>query len=387
MTGRRGATKRIAAIALAVTATAVATGPVTGAAPSAGHGYASIAFTRDDTLDTHVTDPFDPPGATALVGDFAGDTTAQGRLDDILWYTPGSGGDALWRTRGDRSWAEVNVSVNGRYTPLVGRFSGDGKEDVFWYAPGSTPDVLWDFEVDGTITQTTYTVSGTYTPVVGHFSSDDGDDIVWYAPGRGADSWWDFDGHGRVAKRSLTVNGTYTPVVGSFSGIGAPTNDTAQDILWYGKGSVADSIWDFNGDGAATAKRGISIGGSYTPVPGDFSHDGFTDVIWYTPGSGPDSMWNFTNTSGAHTTIPLSINGTYTPVTGELFEQDGHQTDVLWFGAGGSRDVIWDFTAGTTPTSRDLTLVGDQTPVLGVFERQVVGGTTRQGADILDRHT
>ena len=141
--------------------------------------------------------------------------------------------------------------------------------------------------------------------------------------------------------------------------LGSPTFDYAQDILWYAPGSTADSLWDFNGNGGTVTKSPLSINGTYTPVAGDFSHDGFNAVIWYAPGTASDSMWDFDNATGAHSTLPLTINGSYTPIArGELFEQGAHQTDILWFGAGSKADAIWDFDYGTGHTSPPVTLFG-----------------------------
>ena len=186
--------------------------------------------------------------------------------------------------------------------------------------------------------------------------------------------------------RDLSINGTYTPVVGSFAGVGSPTFDYAQDILWYAPGSTADSLWDFNGNGGTVTKSPLSINGTYTPVAGDFSHDGFNDVIWYAPGTDERLDVGLRQRHGRAQHPPLTINGSYTPIArGELFEQAAHQTDVLWFGAGSKADTIWDFDYGTGHTSPPVSLFGDRTPVLGVFELTETDCCTLQGSDVIDR--
>lgn len=344
-------------------------------APAPGARSGAIHFTREDTGTVQATDPFAPPGATPIIGDFVGGTTTpEGSLDDIFWYTPGAGGDALWLTRGDRVFLNQPQSVSGTYTPLVGYFGNDrDKEDILWYAPGSGADSLWDFNANGTITKTNLTINGTYTPIVGEFSPDLGTDVIWYAPGSAGDSWWDFNGDGTRTTRSISVSGRYRPVVGSFAG-----DDGADDILWYAPGIAADSLWDFNANGTRTTTP-IRIDGSYTTVPGDFSGDGYGDLILYRPGTASDVLWNFTGPNGQLVSSPLTIDPTYTPVAGELFEQPQHRTDVLWFGRGGIPDVVWDFVDSTTPSVRAATLTGGRTPVLGTFDL----GPGR-GLDIID---
>ena len=358
-------------------------------APRAGNGSVAVNFTREDTKSIDVAESFVPPGKTPIVGDFLGDTSDAGLLDDILWYTPGPGGDALWRTTGDRSWVASPTSITGTYTAIPGYFTtSDQKADIFWYAPGSTTDWLWDFNNDGTITTRAYNIGGTYTPIKGYFTDDGAEDIIWYAPGTAADSWWDFD-NTEITQRPISVNGTFIPKVASFSGRGSPTFDYIQDILWYAPGSAPDAIWDFNPD-TTISKVPLAVNGTYTPVVGDFTHDGFEDVIWYAPGTAKDYLWDFDNATGAKTQTPLTINGTYTPLTGEVFEEGFHQTDIVWFRPGAPADPIWDFENVPDPVIRSANLVGNRTPVLGSFELHTYaaegGGTsTGAGLDILDR--
>ena len=97
-------------------------------------------------------------------------------------------------------------------------------------------------------------------------------------------------------------------------------------------------------------------------------------------------MWDFNNATGAHSTIPLTINGsTRRSTRASCSSRARHQTDVLWFGAGSKADAIWDFDYGTGHTSPPVTLFGNRTPVLGVFELTETDGCTPSGADIIDR--
>jgi hypothetical protein len=281
------------------------------------------------------------------------------------------------------------LAVNGTYTPIVGHFTtGDAKADIFWYAPGPATDWLWDFNDDGSITKRGYTVNGTYTPIKGYFGGDGATDIIWYAPGPAGDSWWDFNSGG-LTQRPLAIGGTYTPVVGSFAGIASPTFDYATDIIWYAPGSSADALWNFNSDHTIT-KTPLSINGTYIPVPGDFTHDGFEDVIWYAPGPAKDHLWDFDDATGAKTQSPLTVNGNYIPLTGELFDGSDHRSDIVWFGPGSGADFIWDYADSDSYVSRPATLTGNLSPVLGTFEYHpyaLAGGGTSmgKGLDIIDR--
>ncbi|MGN6696351.1 MAG: hypothetical protein ACTHN0_19390 [Aquihabitans sp.] len=365
-------------------ASLLAVGAAAPASAAPPYGTDAIVYTVEGQQYPYYESSFDAPGATPIVGDFVGADTQTGHLEDILWYTPGAGGDQLWRTKGDRTFAPSAISISGNYQPLVGYFAGDDWADIFWYAPGTGQDVLWDFNGDGSITKTNYTVNGTYKPIVGTFTEDGGQDIIWYAPGTAKDAWWDFGPDGKVEK-PINVNGTFTPVVGSFAGSASPTFDYVQDIIWYAPGTAADSLWNFKGANGAITTTPLTINGTFTPIPGDFTHDGFNDVIWYAPGSAADFLWNFTNATGGKTSTPLTINGTYTPIAGNLYDQINHQTDVLWFGAGAKPDAIWDFDDGADYTTRPISVNGSKKPVLAILQVVTYEGSPRFGADVISR--
>lgn len=363
---------------------AVGVAAPTAAEPRA-NGTASIIYTDESQTYPFYDSSFAAPGATPIIGDFVGDSGPAGTLDDILWYTPGAGGDALWRSAGDRSFVPSPISVNGNFQPLVGYFGGDYKQDILWYAPGSGQDVLWDFELDGSITKTNLSIGGTYKPIVGYFTDDGREDIIWYAPGTAADSWWNFKEGGYVTK-PININGTFQPLVGSFAGSGSPTFDGVQDIIWYAPGTAADSLWNFKGAAGTITTTPLTINGTFTPIPGDFTHDGFNDVIWYAPGTGQDYLWNFTNATGGKTSTPLTINGKYTPIADNIYDQSNHQTDVLWFAPGGAPDSIWDFQNGSSYVTRPISVNGTKKPALGVFQVITYQGSSQRGADVVQQY-
>ena len=92
-------------------------------------------------------------------------------------------------------------------------------------------------------------------------------------------------GQTTFANRPTNVNGTYDPVPGDFTG------DGFTDILWYGDGAAAgDSLWYAAGAGGFSAST-AEITGSYAPFTGDFDRARGDDVFLYGPGSRPDIIW------------------------------------------------------------------------------------------------
>lgn len=375
------------AVAVGATMALIAGAPAatarTQGAPSAGS--ARFDWTNDTTSAVDQGTPFTAPGARPIVGNFTGDPLND-VADDILWYTPGPGGDALWTSTSKRSFTKQAISVSGTFTPIVGQFSDDHHADILWYAPGPAPDALWNFRDDGTIAKQDLHIDGRYLPVVGRFRGD-GDDIVWYGRGSRPDSMWSFDGgHTTIP---ISIGGAYTPLVGQFGGWGGAGQDYQEDIFWYAPGPGSDSVWDFERNGAIT-KTTLSVGGTYTPIPGQFTDDTATDIIWYAPGSAQDHLWDFDGDTSSPTSTPLKIDGRYRPQAATLFADRAYLTDVLWFGPGGQPDAIWDFSAATAPSyaDRSVSLAGDRTPVLGRFApraaEDVQGAYLANGADIID---
>ena len=174
----------------------------------------------------------------------------------------------------------------------------------------------------------TYPVNGTYSPFSGDIDANGFDDIVWYGPGTVADSVWLFHEDGRTSVPT-SVAGSYTTATGDFNGNGF------DDILWYAPGTAADSIW-FSGPGGLTSQR-ITVNGTYTPVTADFDRNGFDDILWYGRGTIADSVWFF-NASG-RTSRAITVNGLYRPMAGD-FNRDGFG-DVFWYAPGSGAESIW----------------------------------------------
>ena len=57
--------------------------------------------------------------------------------------------------------------VAGTYQPLVLDLDGSGVDDVVWYGPGSAGDALWLGHANGAFTSAAVQVKGTYKPFTG----------------------------------------------------------------------------------------------------------------------------------------------------------------------------------------------------------------------------
>jgi len=187
----------------------------------------------------------------------------------------------------------------------------------------------------------TYSVNGIYSPFSGDIDANGFDDIVWYGPGTVADSLWRFDGNGRVGV-PLSVSGTYTPAVGDFDGNGY------DDIFWYRPGTATDGIW-YSGPSGIRSQPAV-VNGTYTPVTGDFDRNGYDDILWYGRGTIADSVWYFS--ASGHTSRPITVNGPYSPMAGDL-NRDGY-ADVFWYAPGSGAESVWygqstGFRAGSAP--------------------------------------
>ncbi|HEX7133451.1 MAG TPA: hypothetical protein VF228_12810 [Iamia sp.] len=308
-------------------------------------------FGSNGQLNT--SEQFAPPGATPVIGAFDAELG-----DDIIWYTPGAGGDAFWSSNQDGTWTASALSVSGTYTPYVGSFGGhDDGLDVLWYSTTGASQ-LWDFQdPEGGLVKTPLpTVTGTGTILIGDFTTDGATDIVRYRPGAPVEQWWDFDhpeeGTGPdLTTRTFSVGGTYTPIVGAFH-TDTISGDYGADILWYAPGSTADSLWDFDPHATFT-KTALAINGTFTPIVAQWVADAAADILWYAPGAAADSLWDFNEGTNTVQKTPLTINGTYTPYACSCFNSgSGDRWDILWHGVGNAPDALWSIKGSTfSPTS------------------------------------
>lgn len=165
------------------------------------------------------------------------------------------------------------------------------------------------------------------------------------------DAYWDY--------RTLVVPGTYQATVGQFAG------GPADDILWYGPGSAPDALWigleGKRGDSTGFTKQALAVGGSYTPIVGNFGGDSYDDILWYAPGSGVDSLWISAPVAGGFDkSRRVTINGTYRPKVLHDYRSAATKDDIVFLGPGSVPDFLWHFADNTsaTYTSRPLTVGG-----------------------------
>lgn len=214
------------------------------------------------------------------VGDFDGDGK-----DDLLFWNPASGGDAVLYGKADRTtgWDPVFTTMNNPQTPFVGDFDGDGDDDVYWYGSGSADAMWWS---NGTTRTFTTDTSATFDlpttgsfPHVGDFDGNGLDDLFVYA---GGSTRWNFMGTGTHATVTVTKTPMTIWLVGTIH-VGDYNADGRDDVVLYASGTSPDAYWQ----GTATPSVITRItpfdvnGSGHQPVLGRFDGDAATDILWH----------------------------------------------------------------------------------------------------------
>ena len=250
--------------------------------------------------------------------------------DDLLWYTPPSGGDTRWAGHSDRRFRSAALSAGGDLIPVTGDFDGDGCGDVLWYGPGTRPDAVWSGS-----SRIALNVSGLgYAPVAGDFDADGYDDILWYRPGAGVDYlWFGTAVRGRfTSSAAFNVRVAYEPVVADLDG------DGADDVYWYARGPAAEVFWRGQpGVRSFAASTPPPVNNAYRPVSGDLDGDGADEILWYAPGPALDHRWDGLPTAITSTTY--DVRRDYLPFSAD-YDGDGRD-DIAWYGPGGLADAMW----------------------------------------------
>jgi hypothetical protein len=249
------------------------------------------------------------------------------------------------------TFASRAAPVNGtNYTPVSGDFDADGRDDILFYDPTSTWVVFWWGQSDGGFTvdsRSGFFPETGYQVFTGDFDGNGATDIFMYKPGAGQE---------RIRRRTtarnfttsatdtlLTVGGTYTPIVGDFDGNGR------DDVYWYSPAGAQVNRWFFNGSNGSftfTAANFVPVppGGPFLAIAGDFDGNGSDDVFWYLAGgAASEKLWYGPQTgSGAAVTTTSNVAGDYEPLAAD-FDGDG-RTDIVWDAKTFATDFVW---AGT----------------------------------------
>jgi hypothetical protein len=181
--------------------------------------------------------------------------------------------------------------------------------------------------------------------VSGDFDGDHRDDILWYGPGSLDDSlWWGRSRRGETeVDHNYSVSGNRDGLAGDFDG------DGRTDIYWYAGSGGAESLWWGRGNRRLLPAEAVrQNSGDYVPVVGDFNGDDRADILWYGPGPREDGLWWGTKRPDGDGELPFrpvldamfpGDGREYVPVSGD-FDGDGRD-DILWYGNGSDADALW----------------------------------------------
>ena len=165
-----------------------------------------------------------------------------------------------------------------------------------------------------------------------------------------------------VQSPAVQVGGTYTPIVGNFAG------STASDIVWYAPGPGADHLWTSTGARGVFTKSTLRIEGTYTPLVGDFGGDGFDDIFWYETGPARDVLWTSVPGPAVFFSSSVTVNGTYRPIALDstldlaLYLEPSAGTNpkdtIVWYRPGPGTDIVWSFNLDGTHDTGTIAIEG-----------------------------
>jgi hypothetical protein len=264
------------------------------------------------------------PTAQVLAGQFVGNSA--------FLYNPGPGPDGLVRLADDGETLTASLamaSVGGTYRPIVLDVDLDGTDEILWYSPGPGGDFLWRFGSTGAVTSHALTINGRYEPIPlvldGNGGSvPDRQAILWYGRGTAADAFWVFDAEGtpKNVAGGAEVNGDYVPVVAHLNSTDTGGHD---QIFWYDVRGRRHTVWTFRkgSGGIHTSTAGPVLGPGCRPSSVPIRGFGFDVLHCYRPGPGTEQLMDQMS-SGSWTVWEAgAVNGTY-----RTLEAPGHRSPM-----------------------------------------------------------
>jgi len=317
---------------------------------------------------SHRTVPVVLDGAyTPVVGNFddRGGT-------DILWYRPSPGKSQLWIATGDANlFSHRTLSIRAGVTPIPATFFQDApgdvspsQRDIYWFSgqPGGM-DQIWRGNDDGTFSELPkHPTHVGAIAVAGGFERGTGmaglpDQILFYRPTLGTAEMVSFTDSGSPKPRTLQIPKNSQPILGDFwgkrdDGCESGQGDGYTDIVWYGRGRLPDTGWQFASDGSGhTTTKPYRQDGDLTPVVTekgviDIAEDcGTVDIrnsiVWYDPAKG--SIGAITGLPKRAVLVSGDFNGNHSLIAPE--EETPHRygysysTDLLLYGRGNAPDL------------------------------------------------
>jgi subtilisin family serine protease len=277
-----------------------------------GDGRDDVAtFTRGDTGDVYVAlstgsgfsgtavkwhDWFGVGSEVPLVGDFTGD----GR-DDIAAFTRGGTGDVyVARSTGSsftgtavkwHDWFAANWEI-----PAVGDFNGDGRDDIATFTRGAAGDVFVALSTGSGFSGTAvkwhdWFAANWEIPAVGDFNGDGRDDIATFTRGGTGDVFVATSTGSSFSGTSVKWHDWFA-AFSEIPSVGDVNADGRDDLVTFTRGSTGDAyVATSTGSGfTGTAVKwhdSFAFGGE-VPATGDFTGDGRADVAVFTRGSAGD---------------------------------------------------------------------------------------------------
>jgi uncharacterized protein (DUF1800 family) len=231
------------------------------------------------------------PASAAVRSDFDGDGKA-----DVLWRNEPTGRYRVWLMNGTAITASERIGREADRNWLVqtaADFTGDGKADILWRHALSGESRLWVMSALAVtrvaplppLADTDWRVAG-----AADFTGDGQADILWRHDATGENMLWPVAGG--IAGAPLAI--TTRPDLGwRVAGVGDLNGDGRADVLWRHVTSGDNQAWLM--DGATVVSSGslppLTDSGWAVADLADFDGDDKCDVLWRHGQRGDNALW------------------------------------------------------------------------------------------------